>query len=493
MVLERGAGARRQDARGRGRRRAGSTPGPPSSPCAGCSRSCSPPPAPRWPTPDAAAGRDPRPPCLERDGERLDLFADRERSADAIGAFAGPAEARGYLAFCDARAAHLRDAGAARSSAPPRPEPRWRWSARVGLRGLGGLWRHLAVRHPVARARRAFPRPAAAPAVRPLRHLLRLLAVPGAGDADAGRPCRAGGRLAGRGRHAPARRGAGRRSARGRGARFRYGAEVARDPGRRAAAPPACGWPTASGSRPTRWWSTPTSPALAAGLLGPRRARAVPPVAAGRRARCRPSPGRCWRETEGFPLLAPQRLLLGRLRRRVRRHLRARAAARDAHRLCLRPGPRRRGDGAPPPGAGAAALPRQRAGRPATRQPLDPAEIERCETADLRPAGALRPDARAGSRSDGGDDAGGLRAPVPGDGRGALRPGVARLAGVFRRPGARTALPGLYLAGGSAHPGRGRADGGAVGPAGGGEPARGPRFDAAGRARTATPGGTSTR
>ncbi|MDQ0315485.1 1-hydroxycarotenoid 3,4-desaturase CrtD [Amorphus orientalis] len=34
------------------------------------------------------------------EGGRLDLFADRERSADAIGDFAGAAAARGYLAFC---------------------------------------------------------------------------------------------------------------------------------------------------------------------------------------------------------------------------------------------------------------------------------------------------------------------------------------------------------------------------------------------------------
>lgn len=33
--------------------------------------------------------------------EKLDLFADRRHSAEAIGAFAGPQEARGYLAFCD--------------------------------------------------------------------------------------------------------------------------------------------------------------------------------------------------------------------------------------------------------------------------------------------------------------------------------------------------------------------------------------------------------
>ncbi len=33
--------------------------------------------------------------------ERLDLFLDRKRSADAIAAFAGPAEGRGYLSFCE--------------------------------------------------------------------------------------------------------------------------------------------------------------------------------------------------------------------------------------------------------------------------------------------------------------------------------------------------------------------------------------------------------
>ena len=36
------------------------------------------------------------------EGGRLDLFADRDRSADAIGAFAGPAEGRRYLEFCAA-------------------------------------------------------------------------------------------------------------------------------------------------------------------------------------------------------------------------------------------------------------------------------------------------------------------------------------------------------------------------------------------------------
>lgn len=42
------------------------------------------------------------------DTGRLDLFADIDRSADAIGRFAGPADARGFLAFC-ARARRIHD------------------------------------------------------------------------------------------------------------------------------------------------------------------------------------------------------------------------------------------------------------------------------------------------------------------------------------------------------------------------------------------------
>ncbi|HIC82542.1 MAG TPA: phytoene desaturase [Kiloniellaceae bacterium] len=43
-----------------------------------------------------------------QDGARLDLFADRERSAEAIAAFAGAREARNYLRFCDDSAAVFR-------------------------------------------------------------------------------------------------------------------------------------------------------------------------------------------------------------------------------------------------------------------------------------------------------------------------------------------------------------------------------------------------
>ncbi len=70
--------------------------------------------------------------------ERLDLFADRARSADAIAAFAGPAEGRNYLAFCDqARGIHdaLKDSFMARE----RPGVLG-LVQHAGLSGLRQLW-----------------------------------------------------------------------------------------------------------------------------------------------------------------------------------------------------------------------------------------------------------------------------------------------------------------------------------------------------------------
>jgi 1-hydroxycarotenoid 3,4-desaturase len=70
--------------------------------------------------------------------ERLDLFADRERSADAIGALAGPDEARGFKRFCDRarRTFEVLDRPFIRSARPSVD----RLVAGVGLRGLGDLW-----------------------------------------------------------------------------------------------------------------------------------------------------------------------------------------------------------------------------------------------------------------------------------------------------------------------------------------------------------------
>lgn len=71
--------------------------------------------------------------------ERLDLFADRERSAKAIGAFAGPDEGRRYLAFC-AEAGRMYRTLEDSFIRASRPSP-LTLVARVGWRRLPALWR----------------------------------------------------------------------------------------------------------------------------------------------------------------------------------------------------------------------------------------------------------------------------------------------------------------------------------------------------------------
>ncbi len=71
--------------------------------------------------------------------ETLDLHADRDRSVAAIGAFAGAAEARRYVAFCN-RARRIHDALDATFMRDARPSPA-ALVRRAGLRGLGGLLR----------------------------------------------------------------------------------------------------------------------------------------------------------------------------------------------------------------------------------------------------------------------------------------------------------------------------------------------------------------
>ena len=75
----------------------------------------------------------------ENTGQRLDLFADTARSADAIGAFAGAAEARGYLDFCE-RARRIYRTLETPFLRGSRPSP-LSLAGRVGLRGLPDLMR----------------------------------------------------------------------------------------------------------------------------------------------------------------------------------------------------------------------------------------------------------------------------------------------------------------------------------------------------------------
>jgi 1-hydroxycarotenoid 3,4-desaturase len=74
-----------------------------------------------------------------RAGGRLDLFADIARSADAIGEFAGAAEARGYRAFC-ARSADIFRTLRGSFIAAERPSP-LDLVKRVGFTNIGALLR----------------------------------------------------------------------------------------------------------------------------------------------------------------------------------------------------------------------------------------------------------------------------------------------------------------------------------------------------------------
>ena len=71
--------------------------------------------------------------------QRLDLFADVARSADAIGAFAGAAASRGYLDFCE-RAKRIYSTLEQPFLRGSRPNP-VSLAGRVGLSGLPGLMR----------------------------------------------------------------------------------------------------------------------------------------------------------------------------------------------------------------------------------------------------------------------------------------------------------------------------------------------------------------
>ncbi|MCU0889933.1 MAG: phytoene desaturase family protein, partial [Rubritepida sp.] len=79
-----------------------------------------------------------------RAGGQLDLFADIERSADAIAAFASPADAQGYRDFC-ARSAGIYRTLAEAFIASERPSP-LDLVRRVGVANLGALWRTVPMR-----------------------------------------------------------------------------------------------------------------------------------------------------------------------------------------------------------------------------------------------------------------------------------------------------------------------------------------------------------
>ena len=110
------------------------------------------------------------------------------------------------------------------------------------------------------------------------------------------------------------------------------------------------------------------------------------------------------------------------------------------------------------------------------RRAFNTMEIEQCAT---RTFGLLQ---RCGltvhrqPETDSGDDAGGFRKTVPGDGGRALRAGGARIDGGVSPAGIAQRAAGPIPCGGQCAPGTGRADGSAVGPPGSSERTAGPDF-----------------
>ncbi len=98
-------------------------------------------------------------------GAQLDLFADQKRSADAIGAFAGAAEARGYRAFC-AESRRMYDVLRAPFLSDFKPDP-LTLAARIGpqraadlfaIRPFDTMWRALGAHFRDPRLRQLFGR-----------------------------------------------------------------------------------------------------------------------------------------------------------------------------------------------------------------------------------------------------------------------------------------------------------------------------------------------
>jgi 1-hydroxycarotenoid 3,4-desaturase len=386
-------------------------------------------------------------------GGRLDLFADVARSADAIGAFAGAAEARGFRAFCDrARRVYRALEGPFIRAARPTPFSLAAAAGPSGVAGLLGaspfntLWRALGDHFRDPRLRQLFGRYATYCGSSPFLAPATLMLVAHV-EQD-------GVWLVEGGMHRLAR--AVEALARSRGVAFRYGAEVAeiRVEGGRAA-----GVTLADGERveADAVVVNADAAALAAGLFGPAAARgaAVPRA----EQRDRSLSALTWAmlaEAEGFPLLRhtvffsndyPAEFddLFGRNRL---------PAAPTAY-VCAQ-------DRGADDDGGAAARPKPGPERllclvnaPPTGDTAPPsrAEIERCETATFRLLERCGLTLRRRDTVTTGPAEWERLFPATG---GALYGRASHgWAASFARPGARTALPGLYLAGGSAHPGAG--------------------------------------
>ena len=424
--------------------------------------------------------------------ERLDLFADIERSADAIGAFAGAAEARGYRAFC-ARARQIYRTLEHPFIRADRATPLSLVRA-AGLRGLPGLlqispfqtlWAAISEHFQDPRLRQLFGRYATYCGSSPFAAPATLMLVAHV-EQD-------GVWLVDGGMHRIARALAG--VAERHGARIRtasHVAEITSEAGR------ANGVLLSTGERlpADAVIANADVAALASGALGRAARSAVDPVAA---------PGRSlsaitWAlraRTEGFPLLRHTVFFSNDYAREFtdlfgRRH----PPTAPTVYLCAQDRPDHRDDTDAPLDRPERLLCLINAPATGDTAPLTQQEIAQCTTrtfALLATCGLTlhhQPDAcRLTTPTD-------FHRLFPATGGALYGQAVHGSMASFRRPGARSRLPGLYLAGGSTHPGAGvpmAALSGRMAAASLLADWRSIRRSTAPSPGAATPGGTSTR
>ncbi|MBR0654032.1 1-hydroxycarotenoid 3,4-desaturase CrtD [Plastoroseomonas arctica] len=377
-------------------------------------------------------------------GAHLDLFADPKASADAIGAFAGPAEARGYLVFVE-RARRTYAALEQHYIRAQRPTAMG-LMAKAGVTRLlatspfATLWDALGDHFADPRLRQLFARYASYVGSSPLLAPATLMLV---ADVERQGVWRIRGGIM---RLVEAMAALAAEA----GATLRYGAEVTDirvEQGRAAGVVLAGGEQIAADAV----IANADAAAIGAGRLGDAAARAVPALPANRRS----FSAITWAmhtRTSGFPLaresvfLAPDPTA-----EFAQIHHRGRLPAISSVHLSA---PDRDDSGAAPDGP-ERLLALVSAPAREDQRPLDAAAIAACGDAAfarLRACGldldATPEQARITTPAD-------FARRYPGTGGALYGQAVHGWQATFQRPGARTALPGFLLAGGGTHPGAG--------------------------------------